>query len=88
MTMATQNQKDSNDVLNFKIELDSEGNIYPAIKKAIEETYFLLVLDGVCDELSESDLDSLCDNTEVVEVNSTTFAFELHGETYTVNLLV
>ena len=88
MNTATQLDKEVDSFLKFKIELDSSGSIYPALKKAVEETYFLLVLDGVCEELSESDLDSFCDNLEITEINSTTFAFEIHGESYTVNLLV
>lgn len=88
MTNAAQQLNENDKVVDFKIQLDATGSIYPVLKKAIEEVYFVLVLDGVCDELSESDLDSFCDNIEIVQLNETTFSFELAEETYTVNLLI
>jgi hypothetical protein len=88
MTNTAQQLNENDKIVDFKIQLDATGSIYPVLKKAVEEVYFVLVLDGVCDELSESDLDSFCDNIEIVQLNETTFSFELAEETYTVNLLI
>lgn len=80
------NEPKEEKLFDFKMQLDESLDLTPALRQAIEQTYTMLSIEGICDEVDEEELAIIGLNTEITCIDSETFLFYLNGEAYVISI--